>query len=140
MDPGIPPLIIKLMLESNPLKSRILVRRLAVSCRPLAKPRRAGRSGTLPIHPRARDHPVPQCLEEAEGHLHPRSSSVAPPSRGRSRLRQGHWLQHTPVSVKKHSSRDEQVLEYIFCSGWHDDLLRAWREASIRLMSPLNSY
>ena len=31
MDMRIPPLKIKIMLESNPLKSRILVRRLAVS-------------------------------------------------------------------------------------------------------------
>ena len=31
---GIPPLKIKILLESNPLKSRILVRRLAVQARP----------------------------------------------------------------------------------------------------------
>ena len=33
MDLGIPPLTIQMLLESNPLKSRILVRRLAVSAR-----------------------------------------------------------------------------------------------------------
>ena len=32
VDLGIPPLRIKILLESNPLKSRILVRRLAVRC------------------------------------------------------------------------------------------------------------
>ena len=34
--PGNPPLKIKIMLESNPLKSRILVQRLAVASRPPA--------------------------------------------------------------------------------------------------------
>ena len=37
MDVRIPPLIIKIMLESNPLKSRILVRRLAVRARGMTK-------------------------------------------------------------------------------------------------------
>ena len=59
---GIPTLIIKIMLESNPLKSRILVRRLAVAptCTCRANALRYASSATLPER-RATRHQI-RCL------------------------------------------------------------------------------
>ena len=60
---GIPPLKIKILLESNPLKSSVLVRRLAVSSR-LAVPRTAQHSRCIDAWARGRDdaHPARACL------------------------------------------------------------------------------
>ena len=47
MDMRIPRIKLKMMLESNPLKSRTLVRRLAVDCRGIVK--QPGHRGPQPV-------------------------------------------------------------------------------------------